>query len=105
MAHSAQQRSWAVAWSRVYAQESTVPYRLWTEVLRNMLAQGLWQKQQVSKQAILYSPLRVLLPELQDVFPEVTYTTPLSPEQEQLRLREAMLQLLNKISEQTPLLI
>ncbi len=34
-AREALQRGWSVLWSRVYAQESNVPYRLWSEVLRD----------------------------------------------------------------------
>src|SRR6266571_5130317 len=105
MGREAQQRGWAVAWSRVYAQESNVPYRLWTEVLRSTMAQGLWQKQEVSKRPVTYAPLCALLPELSELIPPVVYSSPVSPEQEQLRLRETTLQLLSRISEHTALLI
>jgi DNA-binding SARP family transcriptional activator len=105
LSQEAQKRGWAVAWSRVYAQESSVPYRQWTEALRNAMAHGLWQRQEISKQRVVYQPLSTLLPELQDLFPEVIYPTPQSPEQEQLRLWEAALKLLITISERTPLLL
>lgn len=105
LSQGALKRGWAVAWSKVYAQESSVPYRQWTEVLRSAMSHGLWQRQEISKHALTYKPLSTLLPELHDLFPEVVYPTPLSPEQEQLRLWEATLELLGTISERTPLLL
>ena len=105
LSQGALKRGWAVAWSRIYAQESSVPYRQWTEVLRSAMAHGLWQRQEISKHPLTYQPLSTLLPELHDLFPAVIYPTPLSPEQEQLRLWEATLELLNTISERTPLLL
>ncbi len=96
---------WAVAWSRVYTQESNIPYRLWTEVLRKAMSQGTWSRQEISKRPLVYQPLCVLLPELQDLMPQVAFSTPLPPEQEQLRLWEAARELLVTISGGTPLLI
>ncbi|WP_376793884.1 DUF6788 family protein [Thermogemmatispora sp.] len=100
----AQQRGWAIAWSRVYAQESNVPYRPWTEVLRNAESRGFWQVQEISRRPLLYQPLSVLLPEL-NALPHVEFASPLSPEDEQRRLWEATLDLLTMISERTPLLV
>ncbi|MBX5450677.1 MAG: AAA family ATPase, partial [Thermogemmatispora sp.] len=100
----AQQRGWAIAWSRVYAQESNVPYRPWTEVLRNAQSRGFWQIQEISHRPLLYQPLSILLPEL-NALPHVEFANPLSPEDEQRRLWEATLDLLTMISERTPLLI
>ncbi|WP_069804318.1 DUF6788 family protein [Thermogemmatispora onikobensis] len=100
----AQQRGWAIAWSRVYAQESSVPYRPWTEVLRNAQSRGFWQIQEISHRPLLYQPLSILLPEL-NALPHVEFASPLSPEDEQRRLWEATLDLLTMISERTPLLI
>lgn len=105
LSHAAQNAGWAVAWSRVYSQESSVPYRQWTEVLRNAMAHGLWQRQEIAKNRAVYQPLCSLLPELQDLFGKNATPAPLSPEQEQLRLWEAALYLLSAISERTPLLI
>ncbi|HLX39598.1 MAG TPA: DUF6788 family protein, partial [Ktedonobacteraceae bacterium] len=105
LSHEAQRRGWAIAWSRVYAQESGVPYRQWTEALRSAMAHGLWQRQEISKHALVYQPLSTLLPELNDIMPQVVFPAPLSPEQEQLRLWEATLKLLTTISERTPLLM
>jgi DNA-binding SARP family transcriptional activator len=105
LSRAAQNAGWAVAWSRVYSQESSVPYRQWTEVLRSAMAHGLWQRQEIAKNRALYQPLCSLLPELQDLFGKNPAPASLSPEQEQLRLWEAALQLLITISERTPLLI
>ncbi len=105
ISREAQQRGWTIAWSRVYAQESGVPFRQWTEVLRNAMAHGLLPKQEISRQPLVFQPLASLLPELHAVLPQVTFPAPLSPEQEQLRLWEATLALLVTISERTPLLL
>ncbi|GAC1423053.1 MAG: hypothetical protein NVS4B1_14010 [Ktedonobacteraceae bacterium] len=34
LGREAQQRGWSILWSRVYAQESGIPYRVWTDILR-----------------------------------------------------------------------
>ena len=34
LGREAQQRGWSVLWSRAYAQESGIPYRIWTDILR-----------------------------------------------------------------------
>ncbi|HJT55206.1 MAG TPA: AAA family ATPase, partial [Ktedonobacteraceae bacterium] len=108
-AREASQNGWAVIWSNAYAQESGIPYRLWTEALRRVMAQGLWQEPELST----YQPLKALLPELQEVLlPEArsekqhtsAYSS-LAPEQEQLRLREAVYDLLTTTSAKKPLMI
>jgi DNA-binding SARP family transcriptional activator len=125
----ARQRGWAVAWSRVYAQEGSIPYRLWIDILRKALAQyggigfapersptGIGHSQgassptaalppQILQHALTYQPLATLLPELRAVLPEVSYPSPPSAEQEQLRLWEAVRELLSTICERMPLLI
>lgn len=105
LSREAQQRGWTIAWSRVYAQESSVPFRQWTEVLRNAMTHGLLPKQEISRQPLVFQPLSSLLPELHTLLPQVTFPAPLSPEQEQLSLWEATLALLVTISERTPLLL
>jgi DNA-binding SARP family transcriptional activator len=104
-AREAKRRSWAVAWSRAYVQESNVPYRLWTETLRKAMTQGLWQRQEVTRRPLIYQPLRSLLPELQDLLPQSMQVTSPPPEQEQLRLWESTRALLSTICENTTLLI
>jgi predicted ATPase/DNA-binding SARP family transcriptional activator len=106
VSREAKRGNWAVAWSRVYAQEGSIPYRLWTEVLRRSLEQGLWQRQEMQRRASILQPLTALLPDLQEFFPS-TSSNPMtqSPEREQLRMWEAALELLTMISENTPLVI
>ncbi len=38
----AHERGWAVTWSRSYAQESTIPYRLWIEIMRGLINSDPW---------------------------------------------------------------
>ena len=117
-AREAKRRGWAVIWSHAYAQESSIPYRLWSEVLQRVIAQGLWKSEQVfatPEATQRYAPLSALLPELQE---DLTRggegggqggsgynSNPLSPEQEQVYLREAVYELLATISADVPLLI
>ena len=75
-----------MAWSRVYSQEGTIPYRLWTEILRKAMEQGAWQRQEVTSRPLVFQPLTALLPEIQPLLPHIPYPTSLPPEQEQLRL-------------------
>src|SRR2546421_2858530 len=105
MAREARRRGWAVAWSRVYPQEVSIPYRLWAEVLRKAMNQVTWQRQEVSKRPLIYQPLTALLPELDSLLTQVALPSSQSPEQEQLRLWEAACELLMVISEGSPLLI
>src|SRR2546429_9060434 len=62
LSQGALKRGWAVAWRRIYAQETSVPYRQWTEVLRSAMAHRPWQGQGISKQPPTYQPLSTLLP-------------------------------------------
>ena len=102
----ARKRGWLVAWSRVYSQESGIPYRLWIEVLRKALTNGMVQRQEISKRPLVYYPLHMLLPELHNLLPQqVEYPAQMSAEQEQLRLWEAARELLANVAEGTPLLI
>jgi DNA-binding SARP family transcriptional activator/predicted negative regulator of RcsB-dependent stress response len=101
----ARRRGWAVAWSRAYAQESNIPYRMWVEVLRKAMAQGLWQRQEIARRPLMYQALEALLPELHDLLPQIELSSPTLREQEQLRLWEAVRALLAAISKNTPLFI
>ena len=102
----AQQRGWGMIWSRMYAQESSIPYRQWIEILRNAALQGLWQLEEIQQQPEVFVPLGVLLPELYDnALPRHQYTPSLSPQQEQQRLWEAVLTLFTLMSQQRPLLV
>ncbi|QBD83130.1 tetratricopeptide repeat protein [Ktedonosporobacter rubrisoli] len=105
ISREAKQKGWTVAWSRVYAQEGSIAYRLWTEILRKAMAQGTRHLQEISKHPQVFQPLSVLLPELHDYFPQNSYSHEFSPEREQLLLWEAALKLLVLVSEGAPLLI
>jgi DNA-binding SARP family transcriptional activator/predicted negative regulator of RcsB-dependent stress response len=105
VSRDAKRNKWAVAWSRVYAQEGSIPYRLWTEVLRKAMDQGAWQRNEINRRPLVFQPLSALLPELHDYLPPVGFPSTQPPEQEQLRLWEATRELLTLISESTPLLI
>ncbi len=108
---------WTVVWSHAYAQESGIPYRMWSETLRGLLEQGIWRPEEmIAEQQTLehiYTPLKTLLPELQEWWPQdevrdspAPYNhNPLSPEQEQARLREAVYELLTNLSTTAPMLI
>ncbi len=105
MAREARGRGWAIAWSRVYPQEASIPYRLWAEVLRKAMEQGSWQRQELSKRPLIYQPLTTLLPELDTLLSQVVLPASQSPELEQLRLWEATCELITTISDGSPLLI
>lgn len=112
----ANQRGWAVVWSRSYEQESALPYRPWTELLHALV-------QDVPPAHLLavlkeYVPgfketvatrlerLFALLPELAGHhYDAARSTAALPPEQERLHLWETMLGLLNALSQKTPLLL
>jgi len=88
----------AVAWSRVYAQEGSIPYRLWTRycarlVTGSMAAPGVERVAQASSsRSVRYYPnCKKYLP------PMSSYTPSPTPEQEQLRLWEAARELLTLI--------
>ncbi len=116
-ARAALHEGWMVVWSHAYAQESGIPYRMWSEALRGLLEQGLWRPDEMmaEQQTLfhIYLPLKTLLPELQEWWPQdegrdnpASYNhNPLSPEQEQARLREAVYELLTHLSSTMPLLI
>jgi tetratricopeptide (TPR) repeat protein len=116
-ARAALRDGWTVVWSHAYAQESGIPYRMWSEALRGLLEQGIWRPDEMmaEQQTLghIYPPLMTLLPELQEWWPQdegrdspAPYNhNPLSPEQEQARLREAVYKLLTNLSSTTPLLI
>lgn len=113
-------RGWAVAWSRSYEQEGTIPYHLWTELLRTLL-QGTPTFEDLlsavapsgETSAPLVSPLKLerlstLLPELaaHTAYTAVARGIPSVPhEQERLHLWEGTLGLLSVLSKMHPLLL
>ena len=96
MGREAQRRGWLVLWSRVYGQESGIPYRPWIDVLRKVIHQSTLSPR--------LQPLSVLLPELQTVLPMSTPPAA-SFEQEQLRLWETTRMVFTDASQHAPLLI
>lgn len=104
MGREASRRGWTVTWTRAYIQETSIPYRMWTETLRKAMTRGLWQRQEIARRPLIYQALRALLPELEDLLPPPDPSA-VSPEQEQLRLWEAARALLATISESAPLMI
>lgn len=137
LGREAQQRGWAVLWNRAYLQESGIPYRAWSDIVRKALdlntaavprsksisvetrtRVGLLPSQSLlesdiprpivattAEQEVMYRSLQAIVPELQ--VPQHTRTAlgVREPEQEQLRLREAVHTLLNDESKKRPLLI
>jgi tetratricopeptide (TPR) repeat protein len=101
-AREALHRGWSVVWSRAYAQESNVPFRLWSQVLRDIVQRDLWPQQPKAADMHLYQSLTTLLPELLDLL-----TLPIVASQDAGRIPEALLTLLAAICEQQkePLLI
>lgn len=101
----AHERGWAVTWSRSYAQESTIPYRLWIEILRSLINSDPWQKQELVQHPLVYTRLTALLPELYDQLPGTTSLSRQSPGQEQQSLWEAILELFKMAIARTPMLV
>ncbi len=114
ISRDAQDRGWLVAWSRSYAQESSIPYRAWIDILRGIMAAASWPRQALETNPRL-AHLAVLLPELAPIFPAstfptptrgaATFTMPAPPEQEQQRLWEAMLEFFMIAIDHAPLLV
>jgi DNA-binding SARP family transcriptional activator/Flp pilus assembly protein TadD len=114
-AREAQRRGWTVIWSHAYPQEQGIPYRLWTAALRNVLTYTPKLARQAAELASVatYQPLRALVPEVQETLVgvgmksggETAIYEALPPEQEELRLRDAVYTFLTRLSVTSPLLI
>lgn len=111
-AREARRRGWTVIWSQAYAQEQGIPYGLWIAALRNVLTHTPELARQATEIAssALYQPLHVLVPEMQEALvragaKEVLAYDALLPEQEELRLREAVYTFLTSLSLTSPLLL
>ncbi len=92
-------KKWTVIWDQAYPQERTIPYRPWIEIFRQTLARGIWQREMVSQRPLLLQALAPLLPEISS--PHM----PLPTDHEQLRLWDAVRELLTLISAHQPCLI
>jgi predicted ATPase/Tfp pilus assembly protein PilF len=120
-AREGQRRGWAVIWSYVYAQESGIPYRLWTETLRRIIIHDLWQEQDLAQRPHMFDQLEALLPEMRELIDRnekgeeavavdtergrARDTFDLHRYAEQVLLWEAVYELLVTISARTPLMI
>ncbi len=100
----AQQRGWTVVWGRTYVQERTIPYHLWTEVLRKAMTFNMpATRRALTSSTHAFEPLLALLPELTDA---LSYATPPPPiGQQQHHLWEAVHRLLTVLSAHAPLLV
>jgi serine/threonine protein kinase/tetratricopeptide (TPR) repeat protein len=108
LSQAAQRREWTVIWSRGYAQERDLPYRLWAECVRAVIQHELRLSQDGGLSPLLlqsFSALTVLIPELVDLLPQDRHIPPTSASQEQLRLYEGILTLFVTVSQRRPLLI
>ncbi|MBV9712917.1 MAG: AAA family ATPase, partial [Ktedonobacteraceae bacterium] len=121
VSREAQRTGWSVIWSRVYPQESGIPYRIWTDVLRKVieLVPGLADPTlrtpallNPALEALQLQPLTALLPELSTSLVSVGTTQPGRlhglPGQEHTasyRVRDTVRELLAAVSEITPLVI
>lgn len=114
-------RGWAVAWSRAYEQEGNIAYHSWIELLR-ILLQGIpndriklvvasLDEDRAQTLSAAQLPLAIQLERLSTLLPEfalynsASARLSLSYEQERLYLWEAVLALLNILSEIHPLLL
>ncbi len=123
---SAYTRDWAVAWSRSYEQEGTIPYRPWTELLRTLLQSTTTFEELLATTGIPSSthvtPFKIerlspLLPgfslpgrdqpgrDQSGPYNRTSASNPLPHEQERLHLWEATLGLLDTLSAINPILL
>ncbi len=106
----ADKRGWAVAWSRAYEQEGTIPYRPWTELLRILLHTLAPMADEDTPDVMTLAQHFYDRPDrLAVLFPEWSMATArvssYSQEQERLYLWEATLALLTALSKVHPLLL
>lgn len=95
-AREASHRKWTVVWSS--AQQHSTFHALWSQILRRLIDQGVWNRQMKQENPSMYTPLNQLLPQPQDKEPAVP------PEQDRLRLWESFHTLLSTICQKTTLL-
>ena len=104
MSREAHKKGWTVVWSRLYQQESSIPYRLWIDALRKMLDLNTGTLTTIDAEVL--RPLTTLLPEIAELLPRsVRDQALLNPILDASSLRDAICNLLKTISESTPLLI
>ncbi len=116
-----QRNGWSVIWSRVYPQESSVPYRIWTDALRKIieLVPGLADPTlrtpallNPALESLQLQPLTALLPELGASLSYAgaaqasrVHAPPVQEHTASYRVRDTVRELLAAVSEITPLVI
>ena len=121
VSREAQRNGWSIIWSRVYPQESGIPYRIWTDVLRKVieLVPGLADPTlrtpsllNPALEALQLQPLTALLPELSASLTSVganqsgrLHSLPAQEHTASYRVRDTVRELLAAVSEITPLVI
>ncbi len=116
-----QRNGWSVIWSRVYPQESSVPYRIWTDALRKVieLVPGLADPTlrtpallNPALESLQLQPLTALLPELGASLSYAgaaqasrVHAPPVQEHTASYRVRDTVRELLAAVSEITPLVI
>ena len=103
LAIEARKREWSVLWACASLQRRDTPYCLWTEILGQCQAQGIWESEK-TEYPPLYYYLQQILPSLRDVFPALPKRVhPL--EDETLWLFESTRMFLQTVCKNTMLLI
>jgi predicted ATPase len=121
VSREAQRNGWSIIWSRVYPQESGIPYRIWTDVLRKVieLVPGLADPTlhtssllNPALEALQLQPLTALLPELSAGLTTIganqsgrLHNLPVQEHTASYRVRDTVRELLAAVSEITPLVI
>jgi len=119
---TAQRHGWLVLWSRVYSQESNVPYRTWIELLRRALSHDMFSREEPLPAKL--RPLVALVPDMNNrltqphrgrqVYQQMQAAIGVQTmqemlargdEQERLRIQEAVRTLLIALCQQQPVLI
>ncbi len=103
-AKDAEWREVEVLWSGAARRDTAQPYTLIVDLLNNLTAVRIQQLSQIIS-PVWIRAIVPLLPALAEWIPDLTHVPPLEPQQEQDRLREALVQLFAAWAEITPLLI
>jgi tetratricopeptide (TPR) repeat protein len=105
LGREAQQRGWVVVQTRSYAQENHIPYRVWIEVLRSIITQGLWKSQEKHLPSHLSQTVATLLPEFTSLLSLEEHSVQLPSKVEPFWIWEAVFVLLTAVCQQKPLLL
>jgi tetratricopeptide (TPR) repeat protein len=104
MSQEAHKNAWTVVWSRLYPQESSIPYRLWIDALRKILDFSAGILTTIDPNVL--RPLAILLPEIAGLLPRSMRDQGiLNPILDASSLRDAICNLLKTISKSMPLVV